>query len=253
MHNAVLFDLDETLFDRRGSLRLFLADQFSRFSLPTRWTPDDTIDRFLELDNRGRCPKQDVYRVVLAECGSEDNALAEELFDDYERNAWRFAQAFDGMESMFGALKATGTKTGIITNGQTHIQLRSLLALNLDRIVDTFLISETVGIRKPDPEIFLRAADALAVDPTSCIFVGDSPEADMVGAAKAGMKTIWFPNGAQWPTAVTEKPDAVINSLDEVVGLVRRQSPSRLDFLTGRRRKQALATDAPSPAVPAVA
>lgn len=43
---------------------------------------------------------------------------------------------------MLGCLWDTGRRTGIVSNGQTHIQLRSLLALNLDRLVETYLISK---------------------------------------------------------------------------------------------------------------
>lgn len=199
-----------------------MSDQFLRFSSAAFPETDKAIGRFLELDDRGRTPKQTVYRALVAEQGRSDRALAGELFRDYEENAWRFARSFDGMDTMFDDLKSLGLKTGIISNGQTHIQLRSLLALNLDRLVDVYLISETEGLRKPDPEIFLTAACRLSADPTRCIFVGDSPEADMIGARHVGMKTIWFPNGAEWPTIVPDQPDAVITSLSEIGCLVRR-------------------------------
>lgn len=221
MHCAVLFDLDETLFDRRGSLRLFLADQFSRLT-PGLWqNAENTIKDFLELDNRGQTPKLEVYKTLLTKAGIEDEALAIVLFADYEQTAWRFARAFDGMDEMFAEFGRLGIKTGIVSNGQTHIQLRSFLALNLDRLVDAYLISETEGLRKPEPEIFLRAATRLAIAPEHCIFVGDNPRADIAGASQVGMKTIWFPNGAIWPTDLCLKPDAVVQSLPEVTAVVQ--------------------------------
>ncbi|MBL4768873.1 MAG: HAD family hydrolase [Rhodobacteraceae bacterium] len=221
MDRAVIFDLDETLFDRRGSLRLFLADQFNRLVPELFDNAEASIQSFLKLDNRGLTPKLGVYKTVLAQAGHDDDALAQNLFADYEASAWRFARAFAGMADMFAELSALGIKTGIVSNRQTHIQLRSLLALNLDRLVDVYLISENEDLRKPDPEIFQRAACKLAVAPAHCIFVGDSPTADMVGASGVGMKTIWFPNGAIWPADLALKPDAVVHSLPQVGYVVR--------------------------------
>lgn len=221
MDCAVIFDLDETLFDRRGSLRIFLADQLSRLT-PGLWqNADGTINDFLELDRRGQTPKLDVYKTLLIEAGIDDEALAIALFADYEHSAWRFARAFDGMEEMFAEFGRLGIKTGIVSNGQTHIQLRSLLALNLDRLVDTYLISESEDLRKPEAEIFRRAAGKLAIAPERCIFVGDNPEADIEAARQVGMKTIWFPNGAVWPADLTQRPDAVVHSLKEVCAVVQ--------------------------------
>lgn len=222
MEYAAIFDLDETLFDRRGSLRRFLSDQFAHLRPCPFQNTDKTIKEFLTLDNRGQTPKLDVYKTLLAKAGNKDATAAADLFDDYEQNAWRFARAFDGMDEMLHALKSAGIKIGIVSNGQTHIQLRSLLALNLDRTVDLYLISETEDLRKPDPEIFLRAARKLGVDPAQCIFIGDSPTSDIAGAHRVGMKTIWFPNGEVWPKDLALTPDAVVHALSEVTAVVRR-------------------------------
>jgi putative hydrolase of the HAD superfamily len=63
-----------------------------------------------------------------------------------------------------------------------------------DRL-DTIVLSEEVGARKPAPEIFLRACAELGVEPTDTMFVGDSVESDVQGAANVGMTTVqalWF-------------------------------------------------------------
>ncbi|WP_064031981.1 HAD family hydrolase [Methylosinus sp. R-45379] len=213
--SAVLFDLDETLFNRSASLRDFVADQFS-----TKWHCDHidfnaVVDRFLELDARGRLHKMEVYGTLLAELGLADSDVAKEMFFDYETRAWRFARAFDGAAELLSWLTREGVRFGIVSNGQTHIQLRSILALNLDRLTDVYLISEQEKCRKPDPEIFRRAADRLGISTGQCVFVGDSPEADMFGARSVGMKTVWFPNGAAWPTSYLWQPDATVSSLFE--------------------------------------
>lgn len=218
---AVLFDLDETLFARTASLKRFVEDQFGRQYANLFPNLEEAVSRFLELDNRGMRPKDEVYRTLLIEFGRTDEKLAKELFAHYEQNAWRFAFAFDGLFEALNEIRELGCKIGIVTNGQTHIQLRSLLALNLDRLVDDYVISETVKLRKPDPKIFQLAAKNLSVSVESCVFVGDSPTADIVGPRSAGMKTVWLPNGAIWPKNMPTTADAEIWFLSQLPAVLR--------------------------------
>ncbi|RWR25046.1 HAD family hydrolase [Sinirhodobacter populi] len=213
---AILFDLDETLFNRSASVRRFVECQFASLDLGHFKSLNELCDRFIELDARGSVPKNEVYRVIDEEIGEHRNPPWSDLFDDYEANAWRHAFAFEGMADLIVWLRNKGFLIGIVSNGQTHIQLRNLLALGLDRLVDTYLFSEQERCRKPDPEIFCRAAERLSVLPSDCIFVGDSPQADMAGSRSLGMKTIWFSNGAAWPTDFDWQPDATIYSLVDV-------------------------------------
>lgn len=211
-----MFDLDETLFDRTSSLRTFVERQLSSIEIGEFPDLNALGTRFLELDRRGRVSKLEVYRKLLAEIGNCHENLADNLFADYETNAWRYARPFDGMGDILLWLKQSGRKIAVVSNGQTHIQLRSLLALNLDRLADVYLISEQEGCRKPDAAIFLKAAEKLSVRAADCVFVGDSPEADLLGARSVGMRTVWFPNGAKWPPVYSWSPDATIKCLMEV-------------------------------------
>ena len=218
---AVIFDLDETLFARVHSMKAFVEDQLVNKYPHVFPDPSLATARFLELDNRGRSSKSKVYQTLITEFEVDDQSLATELFDHYSKNAWRFAVAFEGLDEAFNEVRALGAKIGIVTNGSSDIQLRSLLALNLDRLVDDYIISEAVGLRKPDARIFHLAARNLSVRTTDCIFVGDSPVADIQGAKQVGMKTIWFPNGAVWPSDGSERADAEIHSLFELGGVLK--------------------------------
>ena len=219
---AILFDLYETLFDRTGSLRRFLAHQFANENTGVFPDVDAVATRFLALDERGLQPKQLVYRQLIAEMGAPDPARAERLFQAYEAHAWRFARGFRGMEALLIWLRHCGLATGIVTNGQTHIQLRSLLVLNLDRLTDIHDITESVGLRKPGPSIFAQAAGRLGRVLTECVFVGEPAPYDTVGAKATGMKTIWTPNGAHWPEDLSDRADAEAKDLAEVQATLTR-------------------------------
>ena len=98
----------------------------------------------------------------------------------------------------------------------------SLLGLPVDDVtlpdaLDVVVISEAVGLRKPDPAIFALAVTDLGVDAASTLFVGDNPEVDIVAAAAAGLQTAWFRNGLAWPDGLLPKADVDIDTVGEVL------------------------------------
>jgi putative hydrolase of the HAD superfamily len=220
MANAVLFDLDETLLDRTTSLRAFLADQYERHAVHLGGaTIGDWLGRFLALDQRGRVHKSIVYPTILAEFGGNAEA-ADILLADYRSRCALFAQPISGMAAVLEAIRLRGLPIGIVTNGETDFQTRHIEALGLERLVDAIFISEREGLRKPDTALFLRAAAALGVEPAQCLFVGDNPVADVLGAAAAGMKTAWFRCGVDWPSEGPAMPGASIDHLVEALSLI---------------------------------
>ncbi|KZL18699.1 Pyrimidine 5'-nucleotidase YjjG [Pseudovibrio axinellae] len=216
MYKAIIFDLDETLLDRTSSLRDFFCAQAQRLELSYSCGVEQAQERFLELDQRGRVLKVDVYRQLLKELLPNSPFSENVLAEDCERNFWRHAKAFDGFDRLFATISKLNAKTGLITNGRTHIQLRSLLALDLDLLVDAYLICQAEGLRKPDIAIFQRAANQLGVEAQDCLFVGDNPKADILGAQSAGMKAAWFDNGALPPAGTDFTPELVIHSLGDL-------------------------------------
>lgn len=217
---AVLFDLDETLLDRTGSLAAFLGDQHDRFRARLGGVALEAwSDRFLALDAKGMTPKPTVYARLAREfglaAGTDDDLAA-----DYAAGFRRHARGNPGMAETLAALRARGLRLGVVTNGETAFQTGSLDALGLPAMVDAILISAAEGVRKPDPAIFERAARRLAVSPVDCLFVGDNPIADVAGAVRAGLRAAWFRNGARWPKAAGPGPTAAIDLLAETLSLV---------------------------------
>ena len=218
---AVLFDLDETLLDRTTSLQAFLSSQYDRFGKSLGSISFETWrDRFLELDQRGLAPKSSVYPAVLTEFGG-DRSLANALLNDYAEKCCEHARAFPGLLETLVQLRGEGLKLGIITNGEATFQARHINALGLNAFMDAILVSETEGLRKPDAALFVRGAKRLNVSPASCLFVGDNPVADILGAHAAGMLTAWFGRGLNWPISTDPNPGASISELREVIDIVR--------------------------------
>jgi putative hydrolase of the HAD superfamily len=219
---AVLFDLDETLIARAGAIRVFVAAQYQRFA-PRLANIDSALyaERFLAMEDNGRIPKDKLYPDFVAALGIT-GVSADELLEDYRTNYPNCAVLNPGARETIAAIRDGGRLTGVVSNGNARVQFAKLDATGLTNLMDTIVISEAVGLRKPDPAIFLLAASKLDVAPESVLFVGDNPEVDIVGAAGAGLQTAWLRNGAAWPEGLLPKADADIDRLEEVLRLPGR-------------------------------
>jgi putative hydrolase of the HAD superfamily len=82
--------------------------------------------------------------------------------------------------------------------------------------------ARVVGVGKPDPRIFRRAASYLGVEAAVIAHVGDDPVLDVAGAQGAGMFAVWLNrHGAEWP--LDAPPDAEIRTLDELEAVLDRR------------------------------
>ena len=105
-------------------------------------------------------------------------------------------------------------------------QNQKLKASGLDSLVNFSLISEAVGVRKPEPEIFLEAVRRFGAEPSSCTFVGDHPEKDIVGAQRVGMQTVWLRHGRVWPQHLSP-PTFAVSGLEDLLVLYSQRNRNK--------------------------
>ncbi|KRE49301.1 HAD family hydrolase [Paenibacillus sp. Soil522] len=190
MIQAVIFDLDGTLLDRDRSLLHFVEEQYDRIIKPKFAVDKESyISRFIELDSRGYVWKDRVYQSLIREF--ELPLDWNMLLDDYKAGFSAHAAPFSHAIALLGSLVSKGYKLAMITNGFGDFQAGNIQALGIANYFDDILISEVEGLRKPDPAIFLRAADKLGVKPAECVYVGDHPINDVFASKAVGMKGIW--------------------------------------------------------------
>ena len=114
------------------------------------------------------------------------NAMTE--FFSSEVEAW---QVYPDTVEALTALRNEGLKMGVISNAKGDWAVREILRRNdLNKYLDVVVTSASMRIRKPRPEIFLRALAELNVKAPDAAFVGDSIEADISGARNVGMRPI---------------------------------------------------------------
>jgi putative hydrolase of the HAD superfamily len=198
--NAVLFDLDDTLYDREALVRRVVTDQYDAFSEDLRSVPKaDFVARVTQLDDHGYADKRALYTTVVAEW-----RLTPDLVERLAQNFWTSydEKCFlpEDTRLTLQMLRRNGIKLGVITNGGAERQQRKLDSLGISSWFDVILISETEGVRKPDVEIFHRALSRCGVEPSEAIFVGDHPDTDVGGALQAGLCAVWKVT-PYWPCA----------------------------------------------------
>jgi putative hydrolase of the HAD superfamily len=214
---AVLFDLDGTLLDRDASVDRFVSGQYDRLTQHlSHITKNDYIARFIELDCHGHVWKDKVYQALVSEFAIE-GINWQSLLEDYEMRFQFHCVPFQFLTEMLNELKEQGYLLGIITNGRSPFQARAIDGLGIREYFDVILISEVERVRKPQVEIFQRAMNRLGVSASDSIVVGDHPEADIVGAKGAMMKTIWKRN-LFWTEP--KEADAIVDELSEIPGIL---------------------------------
>jgi FMN phosphatase YigB (HAD superfamily) len=122
------------------------------------------------------------------------------------------------IDGLLGRLVARGLKLGIVAN-QPEAALPRLERAGIARFFAYAGISGATGWRKPDPQAFRAAAEALGVTPADCIMVGDRIDNDILPAKALGMAAVLFRSGRhrrQRPRRAAEEPDAVVTDVPEL-------------------------------------
>jgi putative hydrolase of the HAD superfamily len=188
---AVVFDLDGTLLDRRRSFERFVRAQWERFAHRLRTADQEQyVQTLIELDREGYAPRQSLFTGVTTRFALS-SSVAETLLSDYRAGFPKACVLFPDAAPTLSYLRTSGMKLGLITNGSVRMQSRKLQCLALSPLFDTILISDAEGVSKPDRRIFHRALERLNTTPAQAAFVGDHPEVDVAGARAAGMQAIW--------------------------------------------------------------
>jgi len=116
--------------------------------------------------------------------------------------------------SLLGWLKNRGKKIGLVSNvGRTPgFALRGLLeAEGLAEYFDVMVFSDEVGVRKPDPEIFLVVTRKLGVEPDSIVHIGDDLGSDVWGARNAGLRVIHLSSSAGHDPLAESDPTSLVS------------------------------------------
>lgn len=205
MLKAIIFDLDDTLFDHRSCSRNALNRVRERYPFFRNTTLDEMEKTHLQLLNEIHLSyvlsnkmtldeaRTARFNLMLKYTGNETNdELAKEIAifynEWYEKDEWN---SVPGAYELLQTLKEK-YKIGIISNNFTKHQIIKLERCGLTELIDEVVTSEEAGYTKPDKRIFYLMLSRLNLSAHEAIMIGDSWEVDITGALNAGIKSIWF-------------------------------------------------------------
>ena len=200
---AVLFDLDDTLFDHKFSRLKGLAILQSRL-------PELASVSLIELEQEhekllsadydqvldGKLSIADgttqriaklcsLYGVTL---GLEEAQSVANLYNqEYMKNRQPVPSSKDLLTNL-----SKYASLGLVTNGLVEPQIEKLRVCQIAEVLDFIVISEAVGYKKPMKEIFEVALNKADIEASEAVYVGDSWITDILPAVNAGMKAVWL-------------------------------------------------------------
>ncbi|EFF90873.1 phosphatase [Streptomyces sp. e14] len=187
----VLFDLDNTLVDRRGTL----ADWSAEFTARHGLADEERAQVLGAVAERAYPSTFEVIRARYRLPVSSDE-LWRAYCADIAASVSCPAEILDGLDE----LREAGWRVGVATNGAVDIQRAKLKTTGIAERVDGIFVSEEAEARKPQRRHFaLAAARCGAVLGDGGWMVGDNPVNDIGGGRFAGLRTIWIANGRSWP------------------------------------------------------
>ena len=178
----VIFDLDGTILDNEDEYGL-------AFKKILRKLGKGVSDEFPHQEGKG---VRGNWEWFLKNYNLKTKKTAEELAkqtqDEYLKLIKR-VKVRDHFLELIRDLRKEGYKTALATSNTWSMVEIIFDRFGIEKLFDVVTTTEEVTVNKPDPEIFLRTADKLDVDPTQCLVFEDS-EAGVKAAKEAGMKVV---------------------------------------------------------------
>ena len=197
----IFFDLDHTLWDFEKNSGLAFNEIFIELNFPF------SLDVFLKFYNpinhaqwklyrENKITQEDLRFNRLNKTFEKLNysasiGLIDKISEQYITYLSTFPHLFEGATELLEALKSR-FKLHIITNGFDKVQQFKIENSGIKSFFEFVFTAEKVGFKKPHPEIFIQSLKTVNTTAEASIMIGDSFEADILGALNQGMQAIHF-------------------------------------------------------------
>ena len=209
-----LFDLDDTLSNRSAGFHDWVLGWIGRHQIGD----PGALAWMIIADNGGYNDRVEMFRLAADHFGL--SASPEEMAEDYRATSHDAYHRDPVVIAALQSLVDRGWRVGVVTNGGPG-QDQKVDRIGIRPLLSCCVVSETVGVRKPDPEIFaLAIAAAGGADRSRTWMVGDHPGNDIVGAHHSGLSTVWIAHGRSWPAGL-RPPDMTVASLNDAFAHLR--------------------------------
>ncbi len=224
--SVIAFDLDDTLWPCMPTINRaekatyeWLLQDYPRVT--DKYSERDLLDfrkNVMRSDEKYSIDLSLMRKVMLAKLAEEFNYDEDSMVEEGFQLFYRLRHDVSFYDDVFPVLDNLKKhfRLGSISNGNASAGLTAL-----NDYFDYFINAADVMKRKPDPQIFHTFCDYLQIEPEQCLYVGDDPDYDVVGASNAGMQTVWVNREKkQWPVEL-QPAKAEINDLFQLLNLLQ--------------------------------
>ena len=216
MRKAVIFDMDGVLVDNREAHIDAFALFCKRNGIPFA---RETLEKFFGMGNAEimpvLLPPEVIQRKGLAALSDEKEATYRELYADT-------IEPVRGLLPFLHALRAAGMKTAVGSSGMKKNVDFVLEKCAIADCFDVVVNGDMVTRCKPDPEIYLKSAELLGLEPAECVVVEDSP-VGIESANRAGMAVVALTTTFPYEKIATTKTDLIASDFTSLTPAVVRQ------------------------------
>lgn len=226
---AVLFDVDDTLYDQVApfecAYKTVFGETYDISCQELFIASRKHSDTVFEKSQNNEISMRDMYIFRIS------NAFKDFGIEITEEQALEFQELYsfgqnkivvtEPIKKMLCFLKQNSIQLGVITNGPSEHQRNKIKNLNLGEWIDDeyIFVSGDHSIAKPDIRIFEKAEGVLKLNKDEIWYVGDSFSNDIVGAKQAGWNCIWFNRRKHEQPEMNIKPDYIVEEEDSLYHL----------------------------------
>ncbi|WP_457620959.1 TIGR02253 family HAD-type hydrolase [Methanopyrus sp.] len=228
MIKAVLFDVDDTLYPssklaeeaRRNAIRAMIEA-----GLETDMSEEELYRELQEVVKEYGSNHPRHFDLLLRRIGVDpEPKLIAAAVVAYHDTKFAYLKPYPDVIPTLMQLREMGFKLGAVTSGLAVKQWEKLIRLGIHHFFHEVVISEEIGVEKPNPKIFIEAARRLGVKPEEAVYVGDRLDKDIRGANRAGMVTVRIRRGKYRklePESDDDVPDFEIDRPRELLGVIK--------------------------------
>ncbi|WP_379968062.1 YjjG family noncanonical pyrimidine nucleotidase [Epilithonimonas sp. UC225_85] len=201
----IFFDLDNTLWDHRRNAYLTIKELFSQQKISEQYNIDFELfhDAYHEINEKlweqirdGEIDKEYLrkhrFYDTFLRFDVDDQDLADYFEHHFLDEILKYNELVPGAADLLDYLEAKNYKMHIISNGFQEVTERKCVLSGIADYFETITSADSVGVRKPRPEIFQHSLDLARAEKNESILIGDDWIADVKGAQRFGIDVIFF-------------------------------------------------------------
>lgn len=224
-YKHLFIDLDDTLWDIHTNSKECLEEIYNDYGYSKYYeTFDDYYNVYMPSNHHlwglyrdGKIDKDELiverFLVPVREFGIDDPVYAKKLSDDFLERTTLKTKLVDGAMDLLNYLKPK-YHMHILSNGFREVQYKKIENSGLKPYFDKIILSDEIGVNKPHTEFFMHALNKTKANRSHTLMIGDSWDADIVGAYNSNIHQLWFNPEEHRPTIFT--PTYSVKTLSEI-------------------------------------